>query len=166
MKPVRQILHELWFEAAPPARLALLRILVGAYFIWFMVPEQDDYLKVAQTDPSLFAPVGVVFHGPIGLELFEWLLRGTMLGAVCFTVGLWHRILAPVFACLLLWLLCYRNSWSMIYHSDNLVVLHVFVLALTRSADVLSMDAFLPACASRRGPVCPNPPGDTAGPSN
>src|ERR1051326_5282287 len=31
----------------------------------------------------------------------------------------------------------------MIYHSDNLVVLHVIVLALARSADALSLDALL-----------------------
>lgn len=143
MKPIYQTLHEFWFEKAPPTRLALLRILVGAFTLWYLIPEQDDLLKVARSDLKLFAPVGVVFHGPVAAELFHWLLRATILGAVCFTLGLWHRITGPVFGVLLLWLLCYRNSWSMIYHSDNLLVLHGLVLGFARSADALSLDAFL-----------------------
>jgi len=143
MKTANQKLYDFWFEPAPATRLAILRILVGLFVLWYLIPEQDNFLKVAQTDPRLFAPVGVVFHGPIGLELFEWLLRGTIIAALCFTLGLWHRVAAPVFAGLLLWLMCYRNSWSMIYHSDNLVVLHVIALAFTRSADALSLDAFM-----------------------
>jgi len=143
VKPIRQALDEFWFEPAPPARLALLRIFVGVYLCWYLVPELDDFVKIAQSDPRLFAPVGVVLHGPVGIELFKWLLQGTLLGAVFFTLGLGHRIVAPLFACLLLWLFCYRQSWSMIYHSDNLVVLHVIVLAVARSADIFSLDAFL-----------------------
>ena len=143
MKPISQALHDFWFETVPPARLGLLRLLLGVYLLWYLVPELDDFVKVAQSDPRLFAPVGVVFHGPIGLGLFKALLRATLLGACFFTLGLWHRIVAPWFAVLLLWLFCYRQSWSMIYHSDNLVVLHVIVLALARSADALSLDALL-----------------------
>jgi predicted DCC family thiol-disulfide oxidoreductase YuxK len=120
-----------------------LRILVGLFALWYIVPEQDDLTKVAQTDPKLYAPIGIIFHAPISLELFNWLYRATIAGALCFTLGLWHRITSPLFALLLLWLLCYRNSWSMIYHSDNLLVLHVLILGFTRAADVYSLDNFL-----------------------
>jgi predicted DCC family thiol-disulfide oxidoreductase YuxK len=158
MKPIHQTLHDFWFETAPPARLALLRIIVGVYSLFYLVPEYDDLLKVSQTDPRLFAPVGVVFHGPLGLELFRWLLRATLVCTACFTVGLWHRITGPAFGALLLWLLCYRNSWSMIYHSDNLMVLHAIVLGLTRSSDVLSLDSFLRRLR-RPGTALPAQPG-------
>ena len=47
----------------------------------------------------------------------------------------------PLFAVLLLLVVSYRNSWSMIYHVDNLLVLNILVLGLTRSADALSLDA-------------------------
>jgi predicted DCC family thiol-disulfide oxidoreductase YuxK len=66
-----------------------------------------------------------------------------MLLALVFTFGLWHRVAAPIFAGMLLWLVCYRQSWSMIYHSDNMVVLHVIVLAVSRAGDALSLDAFI-----------------------
>lgn len=142
MKSFNQWLHDCWFESAPATRLALLRILVGLFTIWYLVPELDDFVKVARSDPRLFDPVGVVFgNTPISVELFEWVLRATLFSAFCFTFGLWHRITGPAFAGLALWVFCYRNSWSMIYHSDNLVVLHVIVLGFTRSADALSLDA-------------------------
>jgi predicted DCC family thiol-disulfide oxidoreductase YuxK len=141
MKPMNQRLHDFWFESAPATRLALLRIMLGLFSIGYLVPELDDFVKVAKSDPRLFVPVGVVFGDPIGIELIHWLLRGTLVAAGFFTLGLWYRITGPAFAGLALWLFCYRNSWSMIYHSDNLVVLHAIVLAFTRSADALSLDA-------------------------
>ena len=148
MKPMHQTLHDYLFAPAPAKRLALLRILVGIFVFMFLMDVQDDYMGVARTDHHLFAPVGVVFHGPISPALFEWLLDGTIIAALCFTLGICHRVTGPLFSALLLWLLCYRNSWSMIYHSDNLVVLHVIVLGFTRSADAWSLDALV---RDRRG---------------
>ena len=141
MKSINQRLHDFWFEAAPATRLGMLRILLGVFAIGYLMPELDEFVKVAKSDPRLFDPVGVAFGDPIGIELFHWLLRATMAAAVCFTLGLWHRITGPAFALLALWLFSYRNSWSMIYHSDNPVVLHALVLGFTRSADALSLDA-------------------------
>ena len=78
MKPTRQMLHDLWFEAAPPARLAVLRILVGLFALWYTGTGQDDLVKVVRTDPKLFAPIGIVFgeqrvkYGFLdGVELFR-----------------------------------------------------------------------------------------------
>jgi len=151
-------LHDFWFEPAPPARLALFRILIGVFTLFYIVPAQDAFMKIARTDPQLFDPVGVAFGSPVGLELFRGIMVATMVAALCFTVGLWHRVSGPAFAVLLLWFLCYRNSWSMIYHSENLLVLHAIVLGFTRSADALSLDSFLrrlrrPAAASSPQPA-------------
>ena len=57
-----------------------------------------------------------------------------------------HRVVGPEHAGLLLWTLSYRNSWSMIFHSDNNLVLHTAVLGLSPSADSLSVDAVLAHC--------------------
>src|SRR5262245_2539053 len=97
-------LRDFWFEPAPATRLATLRILVGAFVVWFFFTAQDSYLQVAQTDPRLFAPVGVVFGGPVSVETFQWLTRLTIVAAVCLTLGLGHRFTGPACAALALWL--------------------------------------------------------------
>lgn len=48
-----------------------------------------------------------------------------------------------VHAALLTWTLAYRNSWSMIFHSDNLLVLHTLALSAGRAIDAVSLDAAL-----------------------
>ena len=142
MGTFKEKFHDFWFEPAPATRLALLRICLGALIVSFLGPEYDSFIKIARhTDPRLFAPVGVVIHGIIPVGMLIWLQNATLLLAVMFTLGLWHRITGPLFSGLFLWLMCYTQSWSMIYHSDNLVVLHAIILGVTRSADVLSLDA-------------------------
>jgi predicted DCC family thiol-disulfide oxidoreductase YuxK len=143
MKTINQTIHDYWFEPAPAARLGILRILIGGFAVWWLLMERDIFARIAHTDPSLFAPVGVVFGEPVDPELVPWLLRGTILAGVCFTLGLWHRFTGPIFAVALLWMLCFHCSWSMIYHCMNLLALHVIVLGFTRSADAFSVDAFL-----------------------
>ena len=53
----------------------------------------------------------------------------------------YRRVLAPLHGLLLTWVLSYTNSWGMILHTDNLYLAHVLVLALSPSADALSLDA-------------------------
>jgi hypothetical protein len=53
-----------------------------------------------------------------------------VVSGVAFTLGVGYRACAPLFALLLLWVLSYRHSWGMIFHTDNLLVLHVMLLAL------------------------------------
>jgi hypothetical protein len=65
-----------------------------------------------------------------------------------FTIGWRFRITAPVAALGLLWSLSYRNAWGMVFHTDNLLVLHVIALACAPAADAWSVDAR----ARRTGP--------------
>jgi hypothetical protein len=69
---------------------------------------------------------------------------------VLFVVGWGHRFTGPLFGALLLWILSYRQSWSMIYHSMNLPALHVLILGLARAADALSLDSRRPPGATLR----------------
>ena len=46
MKPINQILHDFWFKPAPASRLALLRLLLGAFVFGYLMLEFDDYLQV------------------------------------------------------------------------------------------------------------------------
>ena len=82
-----------------------------------------------------------------------------------FIFGIRIRFTGPAFA-LLLCVLSYRNSWSMVYHSRNVVVLHVLILGLVPAADAFSWDALRGrANRGRRyllGQRRRNPAGDSA----
>jgi hypothetical protein len=155
MRRLRQLLDRFWFADAPAARLALLRILIGLFALHEMVDHYWAWVKVGRTSESLFAPVGVVsiLDKPLPPEIFQVLLSICIIVNVVFILGWQHRCTGPVFALLLLFVLSYRNSWSMIYHSANLVVLHVLILGLTPSADALSLDAWRRRRAGMENPA-------------
>jgi hypothetical protein len=140
---MRRRLEAAWFPEAPARRLALLRILTGGWALLHFGRRRGMLRRVARTDPALFEPVGVVraLDRPLDPKAFEALLLGTQVAGVAFVLGWRHRATGPLFAGSLLSLCSYRNSWSMIYHSDNIAVLHVLVLGLSPASEELSLDA-------------------------
>jgi hypothetical protein len=124
-------------------RLALVRVVVGGFSLAYLGRRRRMLARVARTDPRLFAPVGVVkvLDRPLPGPLVEATVTATMAANVAFLLGWKHRYTGPAFSGLLLWQLSYRNSWSMIYHTDNLLVLHALILGLAPSADAVSLDA-------------------------
>lgn len=143
MSSMLRLLDRYWFAGAPAERPAVLRVLVGAYALYYLGRRYGMLMKIARTDPALFAPVGVVsaLEKPVPPETFRRILLATYLANVAFVLGWRRRQTGPLFAALLLWVLCYRNSWSMIYHNDNALVLHTIILGLAPSADAFSLDA-------------------------
>ncbi|MGH8009427.1 MAG: hypothetical protein ACREQ3_20750 [Candidatus Binatia bacterium] len=143
MKRLLRLLDDFWFAEAPASRLATLRVLIGAYALYYVGTRYSMLVEVGGTRPSLFDPVGVAafLDQPLAPVVFQVLVIATLVANVAFLLGWQYRYAGPAFAVLLLWVLCYRNSWSMIYHSDNVLVLHVLILGLTRAADALSLDA-------------------------
>jgi hypothetical protein len=133
-----------WFTPAPARRLALLRLVVGLYALTYMGGRFNLHAAIAATNPSLFDPVGVVswLRAPLPVDVQRTIMLLTLAFNVLFLLGWKHRITGPLFAGLLLWSLSYRNSWTMVFHSDNLLVLHVLILGLTPAADALSVDAW------------------------
>ena len=150
MKRLLRTIDDFWFEKAPASRPALLRLLIGTYTLYYLGRRYRMFLQVARTDPALFKPVGAVSYlqKPIPVGVFRWVVIATLAANVAFILGLRHRYTGPLFAGLLLWLLSYRNSWSMIYHNDNALVLHAAILGLSRSADALSVDALARSVSS------------------
>ncbi|MCG8448380.1 MAG: hypothetical protein MI725_02215 [Pirellulales bacterium] len=145
MKKLGNPFRNFWFEDAPASRLATLRILVGTFAIWYLSQRVDMFTDLAaETEHSLFAPVGVAawLDAPINANLYHAIVIFNLVLNVLFVFGCFHRITGPLFAATLMFTLCYRNSWSMIYHSDNAMVFHVLVLGLTPAADAFSVDAW------------------------
>jgi hypothetical protein len=131
------------FPPTPARRLGALRVVVGAYALVYLLVRLPHLLRFAGYDPAYFAPVGLLacLDAPLPAGLYRGAVALTVALAVPFLLGFAHRVLAPLFALLLLAVLTYSSSFGKILHTDNLLVLHVGVLALGPSADALSISA-------------------------
>ena len=127
----------------PAERLASLRILVGIYSLVYLSAQCVPLLRAASYDPTRFYPVGVasILLEPLSSIWVYSLFALTLISGLAFSFGFLFRWTGPVFALLLLWVTSYRNSWGMIFHMENLMVLHVLILALSPAATCLSLDA-------------------------
>jgi hypothetical protein len=136
-------LDAFWFAPTPPLRLAVLRVLiVGFGLVWLLVmsPVLIDTMRMSSIH---FRPVGVVslLDEPLGfgLALAPYLL--CIVTGVATLLGWKYRVNAPLHALTLLWITSYRNSWGMVFHSENLWVVHTLILACLPAADAWSLDA-------------------------
>ncbi|MEM6992794.1 MAG: HTTM domain-containing protein, partial [Myxococcota bacterium] len=132
-----------WLRPAPALRLAIVRVAVGLYCTALLAIRGSHYAAVGRLPPTRFAPLGVVsfLDAPVAPWLATALVVAAGAGCIAFTLGYRYRVSGPVFAALVLWVTTYRNSWGHVSHVDNLVVLHVLLLALVPAADSLSLDA-------------------------
>jgi hypothetical protein len=132
-----------WFAPAPALRLATLRFLIGGYAFFYLLGRIPALTGVVRYGPAQFHPVGPVHlleHPLPGALAIGLVVLSIALGAAFF-VGWRFKITGPAFAVVFLWVLSYRNSWGMVFHTENLMVLHVWVLGFSRAADALSVDA-------------------------
>lgn len=134
-----------WFAAAPATRPAILRILIGSYAFWYLWARRTMFVRVADdTNPALYQPVGLarIHRKRLPASLVRVAMMATLTANIAFIMGWRHQVTGPIYSWLTLWLLSYRNSWSMVYHSDNVLVFHLLILGHGRSADALSIDAW------------------------
>jgi vitamin K-dependent gamma-carboxylase-like protein len=130
-----------WFYASlPRERLALLRLGTGLYALIYLLSRAAHLNSVVNYPATSFAPIGViqVLATPLASTWVYGIYGASVVCAVLFTLGVAYRASAPAFAGLLLWVVSYRHSWGMIFHTDNLLVLHVGLLALAPAADAFA----------------------------
>jgi len=120
-------------EEAPARRLAVVRILVGAYAVVFIILRSFHWLDTARLPLRRFQPVGVLawLDAPLSAGLVGALAVIAFALAVAFAMGWRFAIVAPAFALLLLVLTTHGNSWGQVLHTENLLVLHVIILAFS-----------------------------------
>jgi hypothetical protein len=126
-----------WFmQPVPPERLALLRIGVGGYALIYLLTRVQDLLAPLRYADSAFAPLGVVstLAAPLPHGLVVAAYAASLVSGALFVAGVRYRVVAPLFASSLLWVLTYRHSWGMIFHTDNLLALHVVLLCFAPAA--------------------------------
>lgn len=132
-----------WRTPAPAKRLAALRLLVGGFAVGYVAVRAPNFLSYADFDDSQFAPVGIarLLDGPLPDVVLRLLVASTVVAGAAFLAGWRFRFSGPTFAFLLLALMTYRNAWGQVFHTENILVLHVLVLGLSPSADALSLDS-------------------------
>ncbi|HWA76796.1 MAG TPA: HTTM domain-containing protein [Polyangiaceae bacterium] len=139
----RSAFERFWFSRAPAARLAWLRILIGGYAVFYLISRFGAFTNVVRFHALEFVPVGptTLLAAPLDPP---WVFAGMVLSiglGIAFFLGFRFRVSGPAFALSLLWVSAYRNSWGMKFHVENLLALHVLLLAGSRAADDLSLDA-------------------------
>lgn len=131
-----------WFAPAPAERLAAVRILVGTFALCWVAGRLVETHAVSQLGRSQWNPTGVVgiLGAPLPPLLVLFIAILTCVLIACFTLGVQYRFTAPLAAVAVLWTLSYRNSFGMIFHTENLLVLHMIALACAPAADVWAID--------------------------
>jgi hypothetical protein len=132
-----------WSPPVPAARLAVLRVIVGSYAFFYALLRAPNLLSATQFHAGEFHPVGVarVISEPLPAALVYLSVGALLVSGALFVLGWRFKLSGPLFAALLLWVMTYRSSFGMIFHTDNMLTLHVVLLALSPAADVLSVDA-------------------------
>lgn len=133
-----------WFYAPAPAdRLAILRMIVGGFALGYLVVMWPNLTSVASFSDQRFEPTGVVsvLNAPLPTDIARLLVVAAIFAGVTFVAGWRYRISGPAFALLLFWVLTYRNSFGQIFHTENLLLLHVVILAVAPAADAHSLDS-------------------------
>ena len=129
------------FARAPAERLAVLRMLVGAFAVSYLAVRLPVFLSLADASPGRFRPVGLLslFSSPLPEPLLVTLVLGAMVLGLAFTAGVSFPVTGPAFALTLLVLCTYRSSWGQLLHFENLMVLDVLIVGFARSADACTV---------------------------
>lgn len=137
-------LDRFWLAPAPAARLGTLRVACGAFSTIYLLVRAPVLVDFRGVTAAQWEPVGVtnVLSGPLPAALVVALWAGCVACGVAFTLGARYRLTGPAFGLLFLWVTSYRSSFGMIFHNDNMAVLHVLALGLCpAAAEALALDA-------------------------
>lgn len=113
-------------------RLAALRVLIGLYVAVWTVARSPELVRVIDFAPRRFDPVGP--FAALDHPLPAWLVLGAVVvtpaAALAMALGRRVRVSAPIAALGFLLVTTNRASWGLLVHTENLVALHLCVLAL------------------------------------
>jgi len=124
------------FEPAPAERLAVLRILVGAFSVTYLAVRLPVFLALAERQGQL-DPVGLLWWlaEPLSSGLVvAWVIAMLVVG-VAFTAGVAPRASGPCFAVGVALAATYRSSWGQVLWLENLMVLQLLIVAFSANAD-------------------------------
>lgn len=128
---------------APPERLAAFRIALGLFVCAYLAIRLGVFVELGSRSSTRFDPVGVfrLTDQPLAGSVNTAVVVTACTAGVAFSLGWRFRLTGPLFAFALLILTTHRSSWGQMLHFENLMVLHVAVVALSPAADAWSLDA-------------------------
>ncbi len=143
MRKIMNKIKNQWFIKTPPERLAVLRIATGCFSLWYLLSRFDMLQRMAKNTET-FEPIGILswINQPLSENVFWWISIGVIILNVLYIIGWKFKFTGPAFALVVLLYFTYRNSWSMIYHNRNALVLHIIIIGLVASADAWSWDSW------------------------
>lgn len=133
---------ERWFfEEVPATRLAALRIMTFGFALVYLLARTSHLTNFERWDARSFDPVGVIglLSAPLAQEAVYGVFALSILCGAAAVMGRYYCWSAPAFAVTLLWVTSYRNSWGMVFHTENLFVLHILLLSVAPAADRWSL---------------------------
>jgi len=134
-----------FFRPSSPRAIAVVRIVTNGWTLWYLAKRWRLITRTASGSPRDFDPVGIArpLRRPLPPRVIAATTAANYTTLALAGLGVAHRITGPLNAALTWWTLTYRNSWSMVFHNDNLAVLHLTALGVAPSADALSVDALV-----------------------
>ena len=112
-----------------------LRIFIGGYALLYTLARLPELWRIAHVPASEFEATGLArFAMPAPVIMAIAVATCLLLGA--FVAGWRYRIVAPLAALGLVFVFSYRSAWGQVFHTENLMVLHVCALALAPAAGV------------------------------
>jgi hypothetical protein len=159
--PSRQELVEwwdrYWFTPAPTVNLAVARILAVAAQVFWLLPSLDEQLARVQANSHFSHPqllirlVAVVFpreiwFTPHTITAVWWLVVAFGLLSL---VGLFTRVVMPLFALGTWFLVAHRFSYGDVHHSEAMFAFFLMSLSLSPCSENLSLDAWRKRRAGR-----------------
>lgn len=135
-----KVLDEYWCTPQPAERLAALRLITGLFALVYVLARGPHLASYAHFPPEQFRPVGLValLQAPAPPFVLYATLALCIVSGFAFVAGFRYRLSGPLFALTFLWVTTYRCSWGMIFHQDNLVAMHLLILAVVPAADAWS----------------------------
>lgn len=130
--PIPSRLDQWLTVSVPRGRLSALKRATGAYAVLSLLAQAHLYFQLTNLTRESFAPVGVLslLESPLPTGVLGFLYVATVGLGISFAKNARSGAMSLLFALALLLLTTYRSCWGMIFHTDNLLVLHVGLLAL------------------------------------
>jgi hypothetical protein len=149
--------HDAWFAPADARALAICRVVLFGDVCWSL--SQDDVAAYADFVPTAWYPVSFfrAWSVPLlGAEGLQALCMVAVLATLAAALGVAYRLSAPLAALTTLYLRGVPQNFGKVNHSQNLLIVALFVFACARAADAWSFDAWVKQRWARQPAAAPS----------